>query len=55
MLEADVFREELRRLGGDGDDADYVLGHLGHRFTEAELESRLRFLEDHGATRMQAK
>ncbi len=55
VLEADVFREELRRLGGDGDDADYVLGHLGHRFTEAELEGRLRILEDHVATRMQAR
>ena len=54
LLEADAFREELRRIGGDGDDADYVLGHLGQRFTEAELEGRLRLLEDHVTTRMQA-
>ena len=55
LFEADIFREELRRLGGDGDDADYVLGHLGSRFTEAEMEARLRLLEDHVATRMQAR
>ena len=40
---------------GDGDDADYVLGHLRPRFTEAEMEVRLRVLEDHVATRKQAK
>ncbi len=55
MFEADVFRAELRRLRGGGDDADYVLGHLGPRFTEAEMEGRLRILEDHSATRKQAK
>jgi predicted GH43/DUF377 family glycosyl hydrolase len=55
LLEADVFREEMRRLGGDGDDADYVLNHLGDRFTGAELEGRLRLLEEHVATRMQAR
>jgi len=54
LLEADVFREELRRLGGDGDDADYVLGHLGHRFTAAEMEGRLRLLTGQLATRMGA-
>ena len=41
MLEAEVFKGELRRLRGGGDDADYVLGHLGPRFTEAEMEGRL--------------
>jgi predicted GH43/DUF377 family glycosyl hydrolase len=55
MLEGDVFRGELRRLRGGGDDADYVLGRLGKRFTEAELESRLRLLEKHVATRKQAR
>ncbi len=54
-LEADVFRAELRRLRGGGDDADYVLGRLGKRFTEAELEKRLRLLERQTATRKQAR
>jgi predicted GH43/DUF377 family glycosyl hydrolase len=54
-LDADVFRGELRRLRGGGDDADYVLGRLGKRFTEAELEKRLRLLEKQLATRPQAK
>lgn len=55
MLEDDVFRGELRRLRGGGDDADYVLGRLGKRFSEAELENRLRLLEKHVATRKQAR
>ena len=55
ILEAEVFKGELRRLRGGGEDADYVLGHLGPRFSEAELEGRLRVLEDHVATRKQAK
>jgi len=54
-LEAEVFRGELRRLRGGGDDADYVLGRLGARFTGAELENRLRLLERHVATRKQAR
>ncbi len=37
-FEAEVFKAELRRLRGGGDDADYVLDHLGPRFTEAEME-----------------
>ncbi len=55
MLEAEIFKGSLRRLHRGGDDADYVLGHLGPRFTEAELEERLRLLEDHASTRKQAK
>jgi predicted GH43/DUF377 family glycosyl hydrolase len=55
MFEAEVFKAELCRLRGGGDDADYVLGHLGPRFSEAEMEARLRNLEDHVATRKQAK
>jgi predicted GH43/DUF377 family glycosyl hydrolase len=55
MFEAEVFKAELRRLRGGGDDADYVLGHLGPNFSEAEMEKRLRILEDHVATRKQAK
>ena len=55
MLDADIFKEELRRLHRGGDDADYVLGHLGSTFTGPELEGRLRLLEDHASTRTQAK
>ena len=55
MLEGEVFRGELRRLRGGGDDADYVLGRLGGWFTAAELENRLRLLEKHAATRKQAR
>jgi predicted GH43/DUF377 family glycosyl hydrolase len=55
LLDAEAFRGELRRVHGGGDDADYVLGSLGPRFTDAEMESRLRLLEDHAATRKQTK
>jgi predicted GH43/DUF377 family glycosyl hydrolase len=55
MLEGEVFRGELRRLRGGGDDAEYVLGRLGRTFTGAELEGRLRLLEKHVATRKQAR
>ena len=55
LLEAEAFKGELRRVHGGGDDAEYVLGHLGPRFTDAEMEVRLRLLEDHVATRKQAK
>jgi predicted GH43/DUF377 family glycosyl hydrolase len=55
MLEAAVFRGELRRLRASVDDADYVLGHLGAQFTVAGLEVQLRLLEKQVATRQQAK
>jgi predicted GH43/DUF377 family glycosyl hydrolase len=55
LLDAEVFRGELRRLRGGGDDADYVLGRLGKRFTEADLDRRLRLLEKQTATRKQAR
>jgi predicted GH43/DUF377 family glycosyl hydrolase len=55
LLDAEAFRGELRRVHGGGDDADYVLGHLGSRFTGAEMESRLGLLEKHAATRTQTK
>ncbi len=55
MLDADVFRGELRRLRGSGDDADYVLGRLGKQFTVAELERKLKLLEKQMATRKQAR
>ena len=55
LLDSEVFKGELRRLHGSEDDAAYVLGRLGTRFTEVELEGRLRLLEDHVATRTQAR
>jgi predicted GH43/DUF377 family glycosyl hydrolase len=55
MLGADAFKGELRRLRGSVDDSDYVLGPLGAQFTSAQLEVRLGLLEDHVATRKQAR
>jgi predicted GH43/DUF377 family glycosyl hydrolase len=55
MLVADAFKGELRRLRASVDDSDYVLGPLGARFTSAQLEVRLGLLEDHAATRKQAR
>jgi predicted GH43/DUF377 family glycosyl hydrolase len=54
-LDAAVFRGELMRLHGGGEDSDYVLNRLGRRFTEAELENRLKLLERQSATRKQAR
>ncbi len=54
-LDAEAFRGELRRLRASVDDADYVLRHLGPEFTSAELEGRLGILENHVATRKQAR
>jgi predicted GH43/DUF377 family glycosyl hydrolase len=50
-LEASVFRNELRRLGSDGEDTDYVLHPLGPRFTVADLEVRLSRVRANLATR----
>ncbi len=55
LLEAEVFKGELRRLRASVDDGDYVLGPLGTQFTSADLEVRLRLLEEHVATRKQAR
>ena len=55
LFEADVFRAELARLGGGGDNADYVLSPLGPTFTEEEMEGRLRTLGNHAATHKQTK
>ena len=54
-MDSDTLRTELLRLDGAGDDADYVLDHLGPRFTHAEMEGRLRLLESRVATRSQAE
>lgn len=55
MLGADAFKGELRRLRASVDDSEYVLGPLGTQFSSAELEVRLGLLEDHVATRKQAR
>ena len=55
MLVADAFTGELRRFRASVDDSDYVLGPLGPEFTSAQLEVRLGLLEDHAATRKQAR
>jgi predicted GH43/DUF377 family glycosyl hydrolase len=55
MLVADAFKGELRRLRASVDDSDYVLGPLGPQFSSEELEVRLGLLEDHSATRKQAR
>jgi predicted GH43/DUF377 family glycosyl hydrolase len=55
LLDAQVFDGELERLRSTGDDADYVFGYLGTRFTRAELEGRLSSLGERAATRLQAR
>ena len=56
VLEAEIFKGELRRLRASVDcNGDDVLRQLGSTFTSAELEVRLGLLENHGATRKQAR
>jgi predicted GH43/DUF377 family glycosyl hydrolase len=54
-LEAAVFRGELQRLRGGGNDADFVLKPLGPHFDGDALEKRLGQLEQQLATRPQAR
>jgi predicted GH43/DUF377 family glycosyl hydrolase len=49
-LEAAAIRSELRRVGSDGENADFVLGVLGAHFAADELEDRLRTLQESVAT-----
>jgi predicted GH43/DUF377 family glycosyl hydrolase len=53
-FDAAVFRGELHRLGGSGDNVDYVLDALGDEFTAVELEEQLDRLQRHAATRRHA-
>jgi predicted GH43/DUF377 family glycosyl hydrolase len=55
ILSAAAFRGELRRLRGDGDDAEFVLSSLGQRFSVQQLDLRLQLLERQAATRKQSK
>ena len=50
-FEAAVFRSELHRLRGGGENADYVLDALGDQFSAVELEEQLGRLQDQVATR----
>ncbi|MCU1487730.1 MAG: glycosidase [Actinomycetia bacterium] len=50
-LDASVFRTELRRLEGPGENADYVFDALGERFSSDDLEAQLTRLQDQRATR----
>lgn len=55
LLEADVFRVELARLGDAGEVATYVLDALGNRFSRADLEHQLTELRTHLSTRGRAQ
>jgi predicted GH43/DUF377 family glycosyl hydrolase len=54
LLDAEVFRVELARLGDSGEAAAYVLDALGSRFTAADLEHQLAALQTHLSTRGRA-
>jgi predicted GH43/DUF377 family glycosyl hydrolase len=51
LLDGAVMRSELRRLGGSGESADYVLDALGDRFTRSDLDEQLDKLQAHRSTR----
>jgi len=51
MLEAAVFRTELREQGRGGEAADYVFDALGELFTWSDLDEQLDKLHDHLRTR----
>jgi predicted GH43/DUF377 family glycosyl hydrolase len=51
LFDAAVFRGELRRLGRDGENADYVLDALREQFSAAELEDQIGRLQAQPATR----
>ena len=50
-FDAKVFRAELRRLGGEGEDADYVLAALADHFGAPDLDEQLTRLEAQPVTR----
>ncbi|HPX36720.1 MAG TPA: glycoside hydrolase family 130 protein [Mycobacterium sp.] len=55
LLDAEVFRVELARLGDSGEAASYVLDALGDHFTRADLERQLDALQTHLSTRGRAQ
>jgi predicted GH43/DUF377 family glycosyl hydrolase len=50
-FDREVFRGEVRRLDGVGENADYILDALGSRFTTSDLEGQLSQLRLQLATR----
>lgn len=52
LLDAEVFRVELARLGDAGEAAAYVFDALGERFTKADLSRQLATLQTHLSTRV---
>ncbi len=55
VLDAEIFRIELARLGDTGDAAAYVLDALEERFTRTDLKRRLAALQTHLSTRGRAQ
>lgn len=55
LLDAEVFRVELARLGDTGEAAAYVLDSLGSHFTRVDLEHQLATLQTHLSTRGRAQ
>ncbi len=55
LLDAEVFRVELARLGDAGEAAAYVLDALGDRFSRDALEHQLVRLQTHLSTRGRAQ
>ncbi len=55
LLDAEVFRVELARLGDTGEAAAYVLDALGERFSRADLERQIAALQTHLSTRGRAQ
>jgi predicted GH43/DUF377 family glycosyl hydrolase len=55
LLDAEVFRIELARLGESGEVAAYVLDSLGARFSRADLSRQLSILQTHLSTRGHAQ
>lgn len=55
VLDAEVFRVELARLGDTGEASAYVLDPLGSRFTRSDLECQLARLQTQLSTRGRAQ
>jgi predicted GH43/DUF377 family glycosyl hydrolase len=55
LLDAEVFRGELARLGDHDEAADYVLDAVGAHFTRSELDEQLDRLRTNLATRENAQ
>lgn len=54
MMDANIFRVELRERGSGGEVVDYVFDALGDLFTRSDLDERLESLHAHQSTRARA-